>query len=156
MNCSEAEILLKDVEGKGVENDFFAYRQNRMNYWACLALKARYYLWIQDEGKAIDYASRVLSGEKFSLSQETDFVQKDYVSNIIENAFLQEILEGKYNAEEIQKHIEEAQNLTKEIETIYKNLQKQIEKGKSLTDMQNYIKSKMNNCYLCEEKETIT
>ena len=80
-DLNEAEILLKDVEGKGVENDFFAYRQNRMNYWACLALKARYYLWIQDEAKAIDYASRVLSGEKFRLSQETDFVQKDYVSS---------------------------------------------------------------------------
>jgi len=80
-DLNEAEILLKDVEGKGGENDFFAYRQNRMNYWACLALKARYYLWIQDEAKAIDYASRVLSGEKFRLSQETDFVQKDYVSS---------------------------------------------------------------------------
>lgn len=91
-----------------------------------------------------------------TVEEQKLIMQKDYVSNIIENAFLQEILEGKYNAEEIQKHIEEAQNLTKEIETIYKNLQKQIEKGKSLTDMQNYIKSKMNNCYLCEEKETIT
>ena len=47
-DLNDAEVLLKEVEEKGMNDEFFSYRQNRLNYWAVLALKARFYLWIQD------------------------------------------------------------------------------------------------------------
>ncbi len=91
-----------------------------------------------------------------TVGEQKLLMQKDYVSNIIETAFLQEFLDGKYTIEEIKEHISNVQNITKEIEAIYNNLQKQIEKGKSLIDLQDYVKSKMSNCFMCEEKQTIT
>ncbi len=91
-----------------------------------------------------------------TIEEQKELMQKDYVSNIIENVFLQEVLQGKYTAVEIEEHIQKAKNITKEIETIYNNIQKQITKGKLLEDIQKYIKTKMNYCFVCEEKETIT
>ena len=91
-----------------------------------------------------------------TVQEQQELMQKDYVSNIIENAFLQEVLEGKYEIKEIEEHIQKTTNITKEVETIYHNIQKQIEKHKPLEEMQEYIKKKMNYCLICEEKESIT
>ena len=55
-DLDEAEALLKGIDTKSHHDNFFNYRQNRMNYWAVLALKARFYLWIQDYTKAKQYA----------------------------------------------------------------------------------------------------
>lgn len=91
-----------------------------------------------------------------TIQEQQELMQKDYVSNIIENAFLQEILEGKYSINEIKDHIQNAKNLSKEIEGIYNNIRKQIEKQKTLEEIQKYIKTKMSYCLVCEERETIT
>ncbi len=80
-DLNDAEALLNKIEHKGIEDDFFAYRQNRMNYWAVLALKARFYLWIQNKEKAAEYAGKVIAGEKFKLSQSVDFTNKDFIAS---------------------------------------------------------------------------
>ena len=66
-DLNDAEKLLYEVEHKGIKDDFFAYRQNRMNYWAVLALKARFYLWIQNKEKAAEYAAKVISAKKLLI-----------------------------------------------------------------------------------------
>ena len=75
-DLNEAEGLLKEVEEKGMNDEFFSYRQNRLNYWAVLALKARFYLWIQDKPKAAEYAGRVIANKNFRLNQGGDFAAK--------------------------------------------------------------------------------
>ena len=59
------------------------YRQSRMNYWAVMAVKARFYLWIQNKEKAAEYAKKVIDGvgEQFKLSQPVDFTNKDYIAS---------------------------------------------------------------------------
>lgn len=60
---------------------------------------------------------------------------KDYVSNIVETGFTQDIIEGKYNIEEINQYIEKTRiegNITKEIEKIYSKIEEtNIEKIKN-------------------------
>lgn len=79
-DLNAAEDLLKKVDQQVNNDDFFKYRENRMNYWAVLALKARFYLWIQDKEKAEKYANLVISNKKFRLNQGRDFTEKDYVA----------------------------------------------------------------------------
>lgn len=52
-----------------------------MNYWAVLALKARFYLWIQDKKQAAEYAGRVIANKDFRLNQGTDFAAKDNIAS---------------------------------------------------------------------------
>ena len=45
-DLNDAETLLKEVDlGEPIIDDYALFRQNRMNYWAVKALKARFYLW---------------------------------------------------------------------------------------------------------------
>ena len=80
-DLNDAEVLLKEVEEKGMNDEFFSYRQNRLNYWAVLALKARFYLWIQDKSQAAEYAGRVIANKDFRLNQGTDFAAKDNIAS---------------------------------------------------------------------------
>ena len=64
-----------------MNDEFFSYRQNRLNYWAVLALKARFYLWIQDKSQAAEYAGRVIANKDFRLNQGTDFAAKDNIAS---------------------------------------------------------------------------
>ncbi|MFR3330233.1 MAG: RagB/SusD family nutrient uptake outer membrane protein [Odoribacter splanchnicus] len=80
-DLDDAEILLKEVEEKGMNDDFFAYRQNRLNYWAVLALKARFYLWIQNKSQAAEYAGKVIANKNFRLNQGEDFAAKDNIAS---------------------------------------------------------------------------
>jgi hypothetical protein len=43
------------------ENSFHYYRQNRFNLYAVKATKARYYLWIGEKAKALQYAKEVIA-----------------------------------------------------------------------------------------------
>lgn len=80
-DLNHAEVLLEKVDVNGVSDDFGAYRENRMNYWAVLALKARYYLWIQDEENAVKYAELLVGNEKFKLNDAEGFVKKNLISS---------------------------------------------------------------------------
>ena len=81
-DLDEAELLLKNVETKSHEDSYFTHRQNRMNYWAVLAIKARFYLWLQDHAQAKKYAQQVINSHWRSLCQKEDIVQnKDYIAS---------------------------------------------------------------------------
>lgn len=95
-DLNDAEALLNQVEHKDIKDDYFTYRQNRMNYWAVMALKARFYLWIQNKEKAAEYANKVIVGNKFKLTQSADFTNKDYIASS-EHLFSMHV----YNLEEI-------------------------------------------------------
>ena len=66
--------------------------------------------------------------------EQEALMYKDYVSNIVETGFIQDIIEGRYNKEEIKQYIEKTKtegNITKEIEKIYLKIGKDyIEKIK--------------------------
>ncbi len=95
-----------------------------------------------------------------SYQEQQEVMYKDYISNIIEIDFLQEIINGTYEIEEIKEHIknQKSELLTKEMQQIYHNINKKyMEKGKPLTEMQNYIQEKVfSTCYMCENEHTIT
>ena len=96
-----------------------------------------------------------------TFEEQEELMYKDYISNIIETDFLEEIIEEKYNVEEIKNKLEEkikSNLLTKEITKAYTNiLKKYIEKGKKLEDIKEYIKENVfSYCHMCENDRTIT
>lgn len=82
-DLDEAESLLKEVDlGEPMKDDYALYRQNRMNYWAVKALKARFYLWIQQKEQAKKYALEVISGDWKSLCDPEDITtKKDFIAS---------------------------------------------------------------------------
>ena len=96
-----------------------------------------------------------------TFEEQEELMYKDYISNIIETDFLQEIIEEKYTLEELKNILEEKINtnlLTKEITQIYTNiLKKYIEKNKQIEDIRSYIKEKVfTYCHMCENEQSIT
>ncbi|MGN1298206.1 MAG: type I-B CRISPR-associated protein Cas8b1/Cst1 [Clostridia bacterium] len=96
-----------------------------------------------------------------SYEEQQEVMYKDYISNIIETAYLQDILENRKTLEEIETDLEiKLQNniLTDEVEKVYHNIiKKYIEKNKDITEIQSYIKEKVfSNCYMCENANTLT
>lgn len=97
----EAEKLLKEIDTviQSPQDDFLTYRQNRMNYWAILALKARFYLWIQKKDQAMACAKQVISACPWKLSTSQDFTQKNYIASK-EHLFALHV----YDLEELTEH----------------------------------------------------
>ena len=68
-DLDSAEILLARVDpiittSNSVLNTTNEYRQNRMNYYAVLALKARVYLYAGEQARALDVAKKLLTDPK--------------------------------------------------------------------------------------------
>ena len=64
-----------------------------------------------------------------TFEEQQEIMYKDYISNIVETGFLQEIAEGRYTMQEIKNILEEKQSdekITKEISKIYVNIQKKF------------------------------
>ena len=104
-----------------------------------------------------------LNVKKNSLTYEEqeDLMYRDYISNIIETDFLQDIVDEKYatnDLESILKEKVENNLLSKEVTQIYSNILKRyIAKGKTLEDIKKYIQEKVfSYCYMCENDKTIT
>lgn len=96
-----------------------------------------------------------------TYEEQEELMYKDYVSNIVETGFIQDIIEGKYNIEEINQYIEKTRiegNITKEIEKIYSKIERNyIEKNKELEEIQKYLKEKViQRCSLCENEIGLT
>lgn len=96
-----------------------------------------------------------------TYEEQEELMYKDYVSNIVETGFIQDIIEGKYNIEEINQYIEKTRiegNITKEIEKIYLKIEKDyIEKNKEVEEIQKYLKEKViQRCSLCENEIGLT
>lgn len=96
-----------------------------------------------------------------SYEEQEELMYKDYVSNIVETGFIQDIIEGKYNIEEIKQYIEKTKtdgNITKEIEKIYSKIEKDYtEKNKEVEEIQKYLKEKViQRCSMCENEIGLT
>lgn len=96
-----------------------------------------------------------------TFEEQEELMYKDYISNIIETDFIQEILEEKYSIEDLNRIIKEKLEdrlISKEILQIYSNIQKKfIDKGKSLNEIKEYIqKNVFFHCYMCENDKTLT
>lgn len=94
-----------------------------------------------------------------SYEEQKQIMYKDYISNIIETGFLKAITEDKYTVKQIENSLKEKdQNLlTKEIIKAYNNIQKQIEKNKTIEEIKEYIENKVfSNCSMCENDKVIT
>lgn len=98
-DLDRAEILLKDSDPltkfsnlelnatsanlPGYAGLEYMWRQNRFNYYAILALKARVYAWLGNAEKAVDYAKQVIEAKnvdttiKFTLGTATALTTQD-------------------------------------------------------------------------------
>lgn len=98
---------------------------------------------------------------KLPYEEQENLMYRDYISNIIETDFLNEIVEGKYGVEELKETITEKLDneiLTKDTIQIYTNIQKKfIDKNKTLEEIIRYINEKVfSYCYMCENEKTMT
>ncbi len=96
-----------------------------------------------------------------SYEEQEKLMYKDYLSNIIETGFIQDIIEGKYSIEEIKQYIEKIKtegNITKEVEKIYLKIEKDyIEKNKKIEEIQKYLQEKaIQRCSMCENEIGLT
>lgn len=100
-----------------------------------------------------------LNVTKSSLSykEQQDLMYKDYVSNIVELGFINDIV---YGIEQINEYINKSKNrnITEEMEKVYKKIEKDyIAKGKTLEDIQKYLKEKViEKCSMCENEIGLT
>ncbi|KAA6350961.1 RagB/SusD family nutrient uptake outer membrane protein [termite gut metagenome] len=71
------------------EDKWQFYRQSRFNYYAVLGAKARFYHWIGNKAKAVDYAKKVVEAvnsdhsPKFALATEATYSTSDFYSNLV-------------------------------------------------------------------------
>lgn len=96
-----------------------------------------------------------------SYEEQEKLMYKDYISNIVETRFIQDIIEEKYSIKEIEQYIEKTKtegNITKEVEKIYSKIQKDyIEKNKDVKEIQKYLKEKViQRCSMCENEIGLT
>ena len=96
-----------------------------------------------------------------SYNEQQELMYKDYISNIVEAGFINEIIQNKYDIEQIKEYIQNAKenkNITQDMEKIYAKIEKEyIDKSKTLEDIQKYLKEKViQNCCLCENEIGLT
>lgn len=96
-----------------------------------------------------------------TFEEQEEIMYKDYISNIIETDFIEEILQDKYGIEDLKNIIKEKLEdklISKEVLQIYSNiLKKYIEKNKTLEEIKEYINKKvLSHCYMCENDKALT
>lgn len=95
-----------------------------------------------------------------SYEEQQEVMYKDYISNIVETGFINDIMQNKYNIEQIKEYIENAKesNITQDIEKIYAKIEKDyINKSKTIEDIQKYLKDKViKRCSMCENEIGLT
>jgi CRISPR-associated protein Cst1 len=66
-------------------------------------------------------------------------------------------MNNKYTIIELQNHIEQNKLITTDVQKVFTNIKKHIEKGKDLKEIQQYIDEKvLTNCCMCENEKAIT
>lgn len=96
-----------------------------------------------------------------SYEEQENLMYLDYISNIVETGFLQEIVEEKYSVDQLKIILEEKQKdplIKKEIQKIEQNiLKKYIDKNKEIKEIQNYLKENvLTDCHMCENENCLT
>ncbi len=95
-----------------------------------------------------------------SYEEQQELMYKDYISNIVETGFINDIMQNKYSIEQIKEYIENAKetNITEDIEKVYTKIDKDyIGKKKTIVDIQKYLKEKViKRCSMCENEIGLT
>lgn len=96
-----------------------------------------------------------------TFDEQEELMYKDYISNIIETDFLQEVVEGRYTIEELENILNEkvkSNLITQEVMKVYSNiLKKYIQKEKGLGDIKKYIQEKVfSYCHMCGNDKSVT
>ena len=95
-----------------------------------------------------------------SYEEQQELMYRDYVSNIVETGFINDVIQDKYNIEQIKQYIENAKkgNISQDIEKIYLKIEKDyINKSKTVEDIQKYLKEKViKRCSMCENEIGLT
>lgn len=94
-----------------------------------------------------------------SYDEQQNLMYKDYISNIVETGFINDIMQNKYNIEQIKEYIKNAnENITTEIEKVYLTIEKDyINKSKTVEDIQEYLRKKViKQCSMCENEIGLT
>lgn len=94
-----------------------------------------------------------------SYDEQQNLMFKDYISNIVETGFINDIMQNKYNIEQIKEYIKNAnENITTEIEKVYLTIEKDyINKSKTVEDIQEYLRKKViKQCSMCENEIGLT
>ena len=95
-----------------------------------------------------------------SYEEQQKLMYRDYISNIIETGFINDIMQNKYTTEQIKEHIEntEKNSITQDIEKIYSKIKKDyIDKTKTIEDIQKYLQEKViKRCSMCENEIGLT
>lgn len=90
-----------------------------------------------------------------TYDEQQDTMYRDYVSNIVELGFIHDIIEGKYDIQEIKEYISNvisSERITLTIKNEYLKIgKKYINKGASLKDIQEYLNDNViQKCSMCE------
>ncbi len=94
-----------------------------------------------------------------SYEEQAECMYKDYISNIVEAGFLQDILNDKYSVEEIKEYIEKIDNnkISDKTKSIYKKLLSYIDKGKDITKIKEYLNNGLfRTCHICEQSHFLS
>ena len=96
-----------------------------------------------------------------TYEEQEELMYRDYICNIVEINFLNEIIQDKYALEDIKNKIEEKLNdklMSKQMLKIYGDIQKKyIKKEKDLNSLKEYIEKEVfSYCYMCENEKSIT
>lgn len=96
-----------------------------------------------------------------SYDEQQNLMHKDYISNIVETGFINDIMQNKYNIDQIKEYIKNAKengNITTEMEKVYLKIEKDyINKSKTVEDIQEYLKKKViKQCSMCENEIGLT
>lgn len=96
-----------------------------------------------------------------SYDEQQNLMYKDYISNIVETGFINDIMQNKYNIDQIKEYIKNAKengNITTEMEKVYLKIERDyINKSKTVEDIQEYLKKKViKQCSMCENEIGLT
>lgn len=96
-----------------------------------------------------------------TYEEQEDIVYRDYISNIVEIGYINDVLEQNVELEELSKYINNAlekNKISDDIKKVYKNINKKyIEKGKPIEDIKKYINEQViGECTLCENHNLLT
>ncbi len=95
-----------------------------------------------------------------SYEEQLELMYKDYITDIVESGFLQDILNNKYTVEEIKNYVENINinKISDRVSKIYNKIQKNyIDKGKDIEQIKQYLnKDVFKTCSVCEEKHFLS
>ncbi len=96
-----------------------------------------------------------VSKSSLSYEEQQELMYRDYISNIIETGFIQDIINEKYEIKEIQEYIKKVKtegNISQEIQKIYIKIERDfLQKNKPISEIQRYLQEKViKRCSMCE------